>query len=243
MVYILHIETSTRACSVALGCDGRLVAQRESVGKDYAHSRLLTGFIGEVLRESGILKKALSAVAVSRGPGSYTGLRIGVSTTKGLCYGLDIPLLAVDTLEVLARCGHQAVENRGLIPASALAARYCPMIDARRMEVYHALYDARLRCVEPAAASIITQASFEERLRQQKFFFFGDGAAKCREVISSPNAFFLEDVHPLASGMLTPALQKYKAKAFENTAWFEPAYLKDFVAGKPRVKGLSGDFS
>ncbi len=240
MVNILHIETSTRACSVALGCDGRLVEQRKAVEKDYAHSRLLTGFIEEVLRESGVQKEALSAVAVSRGPGSYTGLRIGVSATKGLCFGLDIPLLAVDTLEVLAYCGHEAIERRGLIPASALEAWYCPMIDARRMEVYHALYDARLHCVEPAAASIITAASFEERLRQHKIIFFGDGAAKCREVISSPNAFFLEDIHPLARGMLKPALDKYKARAFENTARFEPRYLKDFVAGKPRVKGLSG---
>ncbi len=241
MSVILHIESATKVCSVALSRNGKLLAIRETWDTDYAHSRLLTIYIQEVLEEAGIEMHALSAVAVSQGPGSYTGLRIGVSAAKGICFGLDIPLLAIDTLEAMAyHCRDMIREDKSFVSPESLEVHYCPMIDARRMEVYHALFDHHLISRQPVKASIITNDTFSHLLEGTKVFFFGDGAAKCKPLIKSPNALFLPHIFPSARGMLIPAQVKLENGQFENTAYFEPFYLKDFIAGAPKVKGLYG---
>lgn len=226
-------------CSVALSYQGHLHAFREHNGKDFSHSSLLTSFIEEIIREAGIRVNELSAVAVSQGPGSYTGLRIGVSAAKGLCYGLDIPLIAVNSLEALAYHFREGLLKRSdfILPA-ALEALFCPMIDARRMEVYYALYDARLRQKRETTAEVVTSESFGELLESHKVFFFGDGAEKCQPLLESHNAMVFKDVWPSAKGMIALAQEKFETGEFEDVAYFEPFYLKDFVAGTPRVKGL-----
>ncbi|MFO7999379.1 MAG: tRNA (adenosine(37)-N6)-threonylcarbamoyltransferase complex dimerization subunit type 1 TsaB [Bacteroidales bacterium] len=240
MAYILHIESSTKMCSVALSYQGHLHALREQNGQDYSHSSLLTTFIEEIIHEAGISMKELSAVAVSQGPGSYTGLRIGVSAAKGLCYGLSIPLIAINSLEAMAYHFREGLLNRSdfILPA-ALEALFCPMIDARRMEVYYALYDARLREKQKTRAEVITGESFESLLEKHKVFFFGDGAAKCRPLINSTNAMVFNNIWPSAKGMIALAQEKYQTGEYEDLAYFEPFYLKDFLAGKPNVKGLA----
>ena len=241
MSTILHIESATRVCSVALSKNGQLLVLRETHETDYAHSRLLTVYISEVMEQAGVDLPGLSAVAVSQGPGSYTGLRIGVSAAKGICYGLDIPLIAVDTMEAMTyQCRDYLRSQPDFVSPESLEAYYCPMIDARRMEVYHALYNHRMECRQPVRAAIIEQDTFRSLLEEHKVLFFGDGAAKCQSLINSPNALFLKDVLPSAKGMLIPAQRKFDERTFEDTAYFEPFYLKDFVAGKPRVKGLHG---
>lgn len=227
-------------CSIALSYQGHLHALREQNGQDYSHSSLLTSFIEEIIRESGISMADLSAVAVSRGPGSYTGLRIGVSAAKGICYGLDIPLIAVNSLEAMAYHFREGLLRRSdfILPA-ALEALFCPMTDARRMEVYYALYDARLCEKRKTRAAVITPESFQPLLERYKVFFFGDGAEKCRPLLGSPNAMVFPGVWPSAKGMIALAHEKFLKGQFEDTAYFEPFYLKDFVAGKPRVKGLA----
>lgn len=239
MAYILHIETATRVCSVALSSHSRVVATRENNTGGYSHSSLLTLFIEAVLKEAGIGVESLSAVSVSMGPGSYTGLRIGVSAAKGLCYGLDIPLIAVDTpLAMTHHCKKLLSKNKGYICAEALESVFCPMIDARRMEVYTCLFDCQLKRMGEIEARIIGPDSFSELLDGHKVIFFGDGAEKCREVITRNNAMFLDNIDTSATGLVVPALEKFHNKAFVDLAYFEPFYLKDFVAGKPRVKGL-----
>jgi tRNA threonylcarbamoyladenosine biosynthesis protein TsaB len=226
-------------CSVALSYQGHLHAFREQNGKDYSHSSLLTSFIEDIIREAGISMTDLTAVSVSQGPGSYTGLRIGVSAAKGLCYGLDIPLISVNSLEALAYHFREGLLKRSdfILPA-ALEALFCPMIDARRMEVYYALYDSRLREKRKTRAEVITMESFGPLLEKHKIFFFGDGAEKCRPLLGSPNAMVFPEVWPSAKGLISLAQEKYERGKFENLAYFEPFYLKDFVAGAPRVKGL-----
>lgn len=240
MAYILHLETSTKVCSVALSCDGELVACHEEASVSYSHSRLLTVFIERVMKEANLNMTMLSAVAVSMGPGSYTGLRIGVSTAKGLCYGLDIPLIAVSTLHAMAiHCKDTLCQRKDIVPPASLEAIYCPMIDARRMEVYTGLFNHHtLKPINDIEAVIIEPDSFSEILDEHKVLFFGDGAAKCAGVITRNNAIFIDDINPSAKGMIAPATAKYIEGAFEDLAYFEPFYLKDFVAGKPKVKGL-----
>ncbi|MDR1153832.1 MAG: tRNA (adenosine(37)-N6)-threonylcarbamoyltransferase complex dimerization subunit type 1 TsaB [Bacteroidales bacterium] len=220
---ILHIETSTELCSVALSRGNQCLAVREnSEGRN--HAVLLTPFIDDLLNANRISVDRLDAVAVSSGPGSYTGLRIGLSTAKGLCYGGNIPLISVSTLQAMS----MGFTRQHGVPASALM---CPMIDARRMEVYTALYDKDGRQVENISAEIITEQSFVQRLNQRPIYFFGNGAAKCRATMTHPNAVFPEGFAHSAAYMIQLALQAYNEKRFEDTAYFEPFYLKDFIAG------------
>ena len=239
MPLILHIETTTRACSVGLSNNGKLLALRESLDRQYSHSSTLTVFMEEVLVEAGKKPTDLQAVAVSKGPGSYTGLRIGVSAAKGFCYALDIPLIAVDGLKALTVVALQHfAKQEHCMPPAAVEARLCPMIDARRMEVYYCLLKCDLSQLQETKAEVIDENTFKKLLQDYKVVFFGDGAAKCRSVIKSCNALFLDNLWPSARGMILEAEQKYAQEDFVDTAYFEPFYLKDFVAGKPKVKGL-----
>ena len=241
MDYILHIETTTRVCSAGLSANGQLLAIREENSRQYSHSSRLTPFIDEVLKQAGIQMKELSAVAVSEGPGSYTGLRIGVSSAKGLCYALDIPLIAVDTMLSMANHCRKEIQNDPLGKKDTTDKLfYCPMLDARRMEVYFAVFDQAMQKIRPTQAAIITEESFKDFPKDATILFSGDGAPKCKEVISHPGAVFLEGILPSVKGMVKPAHDKFAAGQFADVAYFEPFYLKDFVAGKPKVKGLSG---
>lgn len=228
MAYILCLETATQICSVAL-CDDNTVIQYKETELPNAHSKVLAGFIQEILRESGIQKTQLNAIAVSKGPGSYTGLRIGVSTAKGLCYGLDIPLISIPTLYAMAVGASHQTSEKGL---------FCPMIDARRMEVYAAVYDQALIPVQDVSAVIVEPDTFSELLKDNKMLFFGDGASKCKDLLQHPNAVFADHIKPSARNMAGRAFEKFTANEMEDVAYFEPFYLKDFIAGKPRVKGL-----
>jgi len=222
-LHILHIETSTELCSVALSHGSSCIAVKESAeGRN--HAAMLTLFIDDLLKTNRLSVRQLDAVAVSSGPGSYTGLRIGLSTAKGLCYGGNIPLIAVSTLQAMS----MGFARQFDIPAHALL---CPMIDARRMEVYTALYDKDGQEIEKVSAEIITGQSFTIRLDRYPVYFFGNGAAKCRTTITHPNAVFPEGFAHSARYMIQLALQAFNEKRFENTAYFEPFYLKDFIAG------------
>jgi tRNA threonylcarbamoyladenosine biosynthesis protein TsaB len=229
MALILNIETSTTVCSVALAINGNPSIIRATHDAN-SHAEMLTVLIDEILKTAGIQVSGLDAVAVSQGPGSYTGLRIGVSTAKGLCFSADIPLIAVDTLQAMA---HGAKRHH---PAYN---RLCPMIDARRMEVYCAVYDEDVNTIHETKAMIIDGDSFSELLDTHTVLFFGDGAGKCKSVLAeNPNAHFLDDFHPSATFMSPLSYRKFLSGEFANLAYFEPYYLKDFLAGKPRVKGL-----
>ena len=218
MSIILGIETSTKICSVAISNGNKLLALEEE-GGDYSHSEKLTVFIQKVVKKTSLNLREIDAVAVSKGPGSYTGLRIGVSVAKGLCYALDIPLIAVDTLQAMA------------LHPKLSADLFCPMIDARRMEVYTAIYDAQNTMVAPIIAKIIDDTSFSDYLQKGKVVFFGDGAAKCKEVLGGhENAIFSEEGLPSAQYINQIALEKFNRQKFENVAYFEPYYLKDFIA-------------
>jgi tRNA threonylcarbamoyladenosine biosynthesis protein TsaB len=209
-----------------------LIALREN-RSDHSHSSLLTVYVDEVIKEAGITLNDLDAVTVSEGPGSYTGLRIGVSAAKGFCYALDIPLIAMGTLISM---------TTGIINFPEFAEEeflFCPMLDARRMEVYCAIYNKKLETIKEITAEIIDVSSFSEMLAKNKIIFFGDGAEKCKELLqSNPNAFFMKDVYPSAKNMISLSLNKFSQKQFEDVVYFEPFYLKEFVAGKPNVKGL-----
>jgi len=233
MANILCIETATTACSVALIQDGKVLSKKETTEKN-AHSAKLTLFIDETLKENKLTFSDIDAVAISKGPGSYTGLRIGVSTAKGLCFALDIPLIAINTLQSLA----WGMAKKQTDDKSAQETLFCPMIDARRMEVYAAVYNSNLEEVRETRADIIEANSFGDYLDKSRVIFFGDGADKCKGTIIHPNAVFIDDIFPSATNMAIPAFQKFGQKQFEDVAYFEPFYLKDFIAGIPRVKGL-----
>jgi tRNA threonylcarbamoyladenosine biosynthesis protein TsaB len=239
MANILLIETSTRVCSVGVASNGQLAALREDFSANYSHSALLTVFIEEVLASAKLTIKEVNAVAVSQGPGSFTGLRIGVSAAKGVCYALDVPLMAIDTLKAMAiECLNQKTDVLEPLGQTRMPLLLCPMIDARRMEVYHALFDAELNYVVPTQAKIIDNNSFTDLLKNHRVAFFGDGAEKCSGFIQHENAIFFDDVYPSVKGMLVEALEKLARREFVDVAYFEPYYLKDFVAGAPKVKGL-----
>lgn len=225
MNVIICIETSTTNCSVAVSVDGHCRSLRE-LNNGYTHAENITVFIDSALAEAGYKYEQVNAIAVSKGPGSYTGLRIGVSAAKGLCFGLNIPLISIDTLYSMAS------SMRGEHDQNVL---YCPMIDARRMEVYCALYDNKLNVVEPVNAAIIEPSSFSSHLAKSKIIFFGDGAMKCKELITSENAQFIPEIYPGASSICEIAEKKFAEKKFEDLASFEPFYLKDFIAGKGSV--------
>ncbi|MDN5216095.1 tRNA (adenosine(37)-N6)-threonylcarbamoyltransferase complex dimerization subunit type 1 TsaB [Fulvivirgaceae bacterium BMA12] len=225
MSVILSVETSTKICSVALHREGHLLGCQE-LFLEKSHSSQLVVLIQDVLKQCDFSLDDMAAFAVSVGPGSYTGLRIGVSTIKGLCYGLDKPVIAVNTLEAMAYGGGQLNDENALL---------CPMIDARRMEVYCLIMNHQLEVVEKTQAKIIDEHSFADYLTDQKILFFGNGAAKCREVLGyQQNALFTGRVSPSAIHMGYVAAQKFREKAFEDLAYFEPFYLKDFLAGKPK---------
>lgn len=226
MSCILHIETSTDVCSVAVSEDGQCIfAQEDRQGP--SHATTLGVFVDEALSFADSHAIPIDAVAVSSGPGSYTGLRIGVSMAKGICYGLNVPLLSVPTLKLLC----VPLLLREGIPDDALL---CPMIDARRMEVYAAVYDRALRQVRPVQADIVDEHSYLEFLDRQPVYFLGNGAAKCKEKITHPNAHFVEDMHPLAKWMFPLAERKMMNEEFEDVAYYEPFYLKEFVASLPK---------
>ena len=220
MALLLCLETATKNCSVALAKDGGLLYFKEEVSEKYSHSEQLTLFIESLLREQRIEFSDLDAIAVSKGPGSYTGLRIGISTAKGLCYALDKPLIGVSTLEAMASGMEKQFPNK----------LYCPMIDARRKEVYMAFFQAGIQLTD-IEAHIIGKNSFLKMLAKKEVLFFGDGAKKCQELISHANATFITDVYPSARDMVVIAENAFTQQQFENIAYFEPYYLKDFVAG------------
>lgn len=218
MAVILSIETSTSICSAALHESGKLIACKE-VHTPHSAAAQLAVQIQELLDETKIERKQLDAVAVSAGPGSYTGLRIGASTAKGICYGLGIPLIAVDSLWVLAsNISHSGTDL------------LCPMIDARRMEVYCCLLDATLQPIEGTHARVIDDNSFSDLLSARSILFFGDGAMKCRETIKHPNAVFMENIENTAAAMGPLGYKYFLHQQFQNLELFEPNYLKDFVA-------------
>jgi tRNA threonylcarbamoyladenosine biosynthesis protein TsaB len=232
MSLILCIETATPICSIALVNSEKVIGYKETRVKN-SHAEVITVFIDELLKEHSFNYKELQAIAISKGPGSYTGLRIGVSTTKGLCYALNIPLIAVSTLRTMAVGALVKFSPTGDLPVF-----YCPMIDARRMEVYSALFDANLNLVREIKAEIIEEASFAEILETANVVFFGDGSEKCKAVIQHSHAIFLDDIFPSAPNMALIVHEAFKNEQFEDVAYFEPYYLKDFIPGIPKVKGL-----
>ena len=235
MALILNLDTSTQICSVALALDGELLGLKES-HEDKSHASLLAVFIRNILEENAKVISDLDAVAVSKGPGSYTGLRIGVSTAKGLAYASGISLISIGTLSSMATGvihGNQ-IENKALSKDKSLC--LCPMIDARRMEVYTAVFHPSGEMIEPIAAKIIQKDSFKDILEQNHVIFFGNGAAKCRDIIQHPNAIFLEGIETSAKYMVSLAESAWQQKCFEDVAYFEPFYLKDFVATIPKNK-------
>lgn len=226
MPLILSIETATKVCSVALHDNNNLLAV-QTLYIDKSHSGLLAPSIESLVSYCGYALSDLNAVAVSEGPGSYTGLRIGVSAAKGLCYALDIPLLSVNTLLALAQNVAKFNVTESLL---------CPMIDARRMEVYCLLTDHKLNVQEETQPAIVDETFMSELLRQKQVLFFGDGAAKCKNVITSDNAIFLDHVYPDAASVGLLAYEKFKCQQFKDVAYFEPFYLKEFRIGKPKNK-------
>ena len=226
MSCILHIETSTQVCSVALSEDGQCIFSKTDF-EGPSHAVTLGIYVDEALSFADSHAIPLDAVAVSCGPGSYTGLRIGVSMAKGICYGRNLPLIGIPTPEVM--CVPLLLDEE--LPEDALL---CPMIDARRMEVYAALYDRALHPVREIEAVIIDESSYEDYLNRGPVYFFGNGAAKCEEKILHPNARFVEDIHPLAKWMFPLAEKAFARGDFKDVAYFEPFYLKEFVASKPK---------
>lgn len=219
---ILCIETATKMCSVAL-CKGEELLVLKEQGGVYSHAENLTVFIEQIVSESGISLAQLDAIAVSKGPGSYTGLRIGVSTAKGLAFALQKPIIAVDTLTSMANLAAQSTKRQ--------AVYFCPMIDARRMEVYCAIFDTEINLVKPISAEIITDNIFDDVVGESPLLVFGDGAHKCREIFKDKQNFiFIEEEFISAKGLIQIALEKWSKQEFEDVAYFEPFYLKDFVS-------------
>lgn len=226
-IIILHIETSTNVCSVALSEDAYCLFSKSNA-EGMNHAALLSVFIAEALEVLKVSGKKLEAVAVSSGPGSYTGLRIGVSTAKGLCYGYGIPLIGVSTLEVLTVQALYSIKDK----ENAL---FCPMIDARRMEVYAAFYNGKGVIQREISADIITSDSYAEMLANQPVYFFGNGAEKCKTILTHPNAHFMDHLVPMAINMIPFAQREFAEKQFVDTAYFEPFYLKEFQTTAPKT--------
>ncbi len=221
---ILHLETSTKNCSVAISRNGELLCVCEEYDENYGHSEKLHQFVNWALEGAGISLNELDAVCVSKGPGSYTGLRIGVSAAKGFCFGLNIPLLSLNSLEILAQT--QINKDFDFI---------IPMIDARRMEVYTAVFDGNGNMISPIEAKILDEHSFDE-FADKKIVFIGDGVEKSKEILNLPQAEFQTGIHPSAQNMIHLAEEKFNRKEFEDVAYFEPFYLKEFVAGVKKIQ-------
>ncbi len=222
MALILNIETATTNCSVSLSEEGKTIILKEDYDKNYSHAERLHVYIDAVLKEANIKSSQLDAIAISKGPGSYTGLRIGVSAAKGLCFALEKPMISVSTLESLA---HQVICKEGVIVA---------MLDARRMEVYSAIFNSNYKKIRETEAEILDETSFSSYLEEGKVYFIGNGVEKTKTIITHPNAVFIDDKLPSANEMSTLAYSKYKISDFEDVAYFEPYYLKDFVALKSK---------
>jgi tRNA threonylcarbamoyladenosine biosynthesis protein TsaB len=224
---ILNIETATKNCSVSIAVEGKILAIKELNNGNYSHAEVLHPFIVDILREANITSDHIDAVAVSKGPGSYTGLRIGVSAAKGLCFAFDKPLISIDTLTSLSYS--IAIDNGFIVP----------MIDARRMEVYAAVFNEKNQLIRGIKADIIEESSFSEYLKTSKVYFLGDGAQKCKETILHENAIFVDDKFPSAKEMAQLSYDKYKKNDIENVAYFEPFYLKDFIVIPEKKKKLT----
>lgn len=226
---ILNIESSTEVCSVSLAQNGEILQTIENMtGQN--HSMLLTVFIEEIFSKLNIPMASLDAVAVSGGPGSYTGLRIGVASAKGICYALNKPLIAITSLASMA---HHVVTNSQQYQLSGDNLLFCPMIDARRMEVYTAIFDGEVKMVREIKADIIDTESFKQLFAENKIVFFGNGADKCKNIIIHPNAVFIDGIKTSASFMAELSFQAFAKKEFQDVAYYEPFYLKDFVATVP----------
>lgn len=229
MALILNLDTSTSICSVALSDQEKLLAYRENdEGKN--HASLLTRFIDEVLKESGREPGEIDAVSVSKGPGSYTGLRIGVSTAKGMAYALSIPVIALPTLKIMAS-GYLS-ENNPVQENDLL----CPMIDARRMEVFTTMFTREIKEFRNVQADIIDENSYQEIRKDHRLIIFGDGAKKCENVLSGKEVFIDDNYRISAKHMISLSISEFEAENFENVAYFEPFYLKDFIATTPKNK-------
>jgi tRNA threonylcarbamoyladenosine biosynthesis protein TsaB len=220
---ILNIETATKNCSVSISKNGELIAFRELNDGNYSHGENLHVFIEELTKEINISYQDLDAIAVSKGPGSFTGLRIGVSSAKGLCFSLDKPLISIATLTSLANS--LEVDKDSVI---------VPLLDARRMEVYSSVFNNAYEQIREIQAEIIDENSFSSYLEKSKVYFLGDGAEKCKEIIIDENAIFLDGYFPSAKQMAGLSYEKYQHKDFEDVAYFEPFYLKDFLITKPK---------
>lgn len=227
MASILQIETATQVCSVAISANGETIALKEETAQNI-HAACLTLFIEEVMKIAALKYAGLDAIAVSKGPGSYTGLRIGVSTAKGLCFALDKPLIAVGTLQMMADGFMQKHPNYGGL--------ICPMIDARRMEVFTSVYDNKLQEIEAVNAKVVDDKSFILELQRNYVTFIGDGAAKCEAVLIHDNAHFDAHNYNSAANMSKLAHEAFKQRDFNDVAYFEPFYLKDFVFTTPKKK-------
>jgi tRNA threonylcarbamoyladenosine biosynthesis protein TsaB len=225
MAIILHLETATTNCSVSISKDSEMIVLKENNAASYSHSEQLHVFIKEALKEASLSFSDLDAVAISKGPGSYTGLRIGVSAAKGICFSLDIPLISIPTLQSMAN-------QVDLKPGELVI----PVLDARRMEVYSCVYDYNYQEIRETRAEVINEESFVEYFGENKVHVVGSGAEKCRGVLQHPNFIFDESAVPSAKDMVSMAFEKYQSKQFEDVAYFEPYYLKDFVLQQKKKK-------
>jgi len=232
MKNLINIDSSTANCSVALAVNGALIFEKEE-RNSARHAALLGQFVAEAMAFAKSNAIKIEAVAVCGGPGSYTGLRIGVSEAKGLCFGLDVPLIAVSSL---------AVMTKQVIDAGYEADFFVPMLDARRMEVYTAVYDRQLRPLQEASAMILSEDSFSDYLSKGKVLFFGDGSVKCQSIMHASNAAFIADIYPHAAAMIPLSTEAFDAGRFEDTAYFVPFYLKEFVATIPKNKVFQSGF-
>jgi tRNA threonylcarbamoyladenosine biosynthesis protein TsaB len=215
-IYILHLETSTKVCSVALSKNGELVQLKEAKDAEFSHGEKLTLYVEEIIQTEKITFKDLAAVSIASGPGSYTGLRIGTSTAKGFCYALNIPFLAVDALESLAQIARKKYSDKNI----------CPMIDARRMEVYSAIYAPNMKVLKKISADILDESTYIE---YDNLVCLGDGMPKAKEIWAQREIVFDDEILCSSSGQVERAYQKYTNKEFEDLAYFEPFYLKDFI--------------
>ena len=219
LAFILNIETATKNCSVSISKEGKTIALKEINNGNYSHAEKLHELIKLVVLDAKIELSNLNAIAVSKGPGSYTGLRIGVSAAKGLCFALDIPLISVNTLQSLS------------LSVSIEKGYKIPLLDARRMEVYSQVFSNKTEKIREVYAEIITPDSFSDYLNDHKVYFLGDGAEKCKEIITHENATFINNKFPSAKEMSTISYEKFKKNEFEDVAYFEPFYLKEFIGG------------
>ena len=236
MACILHIETSTDVCSIAVSEDGQCIFEQKEKGERGAGAERLGTMVDEAMSFTDNHGIPFDAVAVSCGPGSYTGLRIGVSMAKGICYGRDLKLIAVPTLELMCVpiLLREMITNTDSQSPNTPEPLLCPMIDARRMEVYSALYDRSLKTVREVKADVVTAETYQEWLDEHPIYFFGNGAAKCMDIIQHPNAHLIEGIEPLAKWMQPLAERRFLSEQYEDMAYFVPFSLKDFVAIKPK---------